>query len=122
MSDIKKNNIVDAKEFEIVNESETSIVSYVHVFTQPFTYEGKTYTELTFDWNSLTGSDSLAIEAEMQSLGKVLISPEFSGEYLIRIAAKACTEKIGSDVLCAMPLRDYNKIRSKARSFLLNMA
>lgn len=111
---------VNAEEFAVAEkEAANSTETYTHTFAKPFEYEGKSYEELTFDWGSLTGEDSLAIENEMSALGKPLIAPEFSGEYLIRMAARACTEKIGSDVMSAMPLADYNKIRNKARSFLL---
>ena len=114
---------VDAKELAAAEkEAKESKDVYVHKFGQPFTFEDKTYEELTFDWGKLTGADSLAIEREMQSLGKVLITPEFSGEYLIRLASKACIQKIGTDALSAMSLRDYNKIRGKARSFLMGTA
>lgn len=114
------NKIVDAEEFAVAEkETETSGYTYTHKFAKPFECEGKKYEELTFDWGSLTGMDSLAIENEMSQLGKPIIAPEFSGEYLIRMAARACTTKVGSDVLCRMPLGDYNKIRSNARSFLL---
>lgn len=119
--DANKNNTkIDAKEFAVAeNEAEKSGYTYTHKFAKPFECEGKTYEELTFDWGSLTGEDSLAIENEMASLGKPLITPEFSGEFLIRMAARACTTKIGSDVLSKMPLCDYNKVRNNARSFLL---
>lgn len=95
---------------------------YIHEFSEPFTYEGKTYDKLTFNWYKLTGDDSLAIENELQSLGKVIVMPEFSGDYLVRMASRACTDNIGADVILAMPLGDYNAIRGKARSFLLNLA
>ena len=48
-----------------------------------------------------------------------MIVAEMSGEYLLRMAARACSVKISADDLAAMPLGDYNKIRSRARSFLL---
>ena len=35
--------------------------SYTHTFSKPFTYEGKTYERLTFDFDKLTGNDCLAI-------------------------------------------------------------
>lgn len=118
-----KNNVntkVDAEEFAVAEqEAINSTETYVHKFERPFTYEDKTYKELTFEFGSLTGMDSLAIENEMSALGKALIAPEFSGEYLVRMAARSCTAKIGIDVMSAMPLADYNKIRNKARSFLL---
>jgi hypothetical protein len=94
-------------------------LTYTHKFRKPFEYDGKQYREMTFDWVSLTGEDGLSIENEMQQLGKPVVVPTFSGEYLIRLAAKACTEKIGSDAFKQMPISDYNKIRNAARSFLL---
>ncbi len=116
-----KNTInIDAEEFAVAEKAaEKSGYVYTHKFAKPFECEGKKYNELTFDWGSLTGEDALAIENEMSQLGKPLITPEFSGEFLIRMAARACTTKIGSDVLSKMPLCDYNKVRNNARSFLL---
>lgn len=124
MSENTKNSeFVNEKELEAAqNEARESKNVYVHEFSKPFTYEGKTYDKLTFEWDSLTGNDYLAIEGEMAAIGKVVITPEFSGEFIVRMAAKACTSKIGSDVLGAIPFKDFNKIRGKARSFLLSSA
>lgn len=96
--------------------------AYAHVFATPWSYEGKEYDKIIFDWGKLTGADSIAIENEIQAMGKALITPEFSGEYLIRMAARASEPRIGIDILAAMPISDFNKIRSRARSFLLNLA
>lgn len=113
-------DLINADEFSVAEKAaEKSEGSYTHKFSQPFMHQGTAYAELTFDWDSCTGDDSLAIENEMQQLGKPLIVPTFSGEYLIRFAARSCVEKIGSDALAQMRIRDYNKIRSEARSFLL---
>ena len=103
-------------------EEEDSLGTYTHVLNKPFTYEGKTYEELVFEWGKLTGRDSLSIENEVLRLGRPFISPEFSAEYLVRMAAKACTLPIGIDLLEALPLVEFNKIKSKARSFLLMSA
>ena len=119
MNETIKNDIEELNMAE--NEGENSVNGYIHKFEKPFTYEDKSYKELIFDWSKLSGNDYLSIEAEMAAMGKVIVSPEFSGEFILRMATKACTEKIGSDVLCAMPLRDFNKIRGKARS-LMNSA
>lgn len=111
---------IDEKELEVANmEAENSPYLYVHKFAKPFSYEGKTYNTLTFDWAKLTGNDGMAIEDEMQAIGKPVVIPSLSGGYLIRMACRACTERIGYDVICAMGIQDYNKIRSAARSFLL---
>lgn len=123
-NEIKKNEevigTIDADEFSVAErEAKNSEYTYTHKFRKPFDYQGTAYNELTFDWGKLTGEDSLAIENEMQQLGKPVIVPTFSGEYLIRFAARACTEKIGSDAFRRMPIGDYNRIRNAARSFLL---
>ena len=105
---------------EALNEAkEDSAYAYVHRFKKPFEYQGKTYDKLTFDFEKLTGSDSLDVENELAARGVMVMVPTFSGPYLIRIAARACTEKIGSDALEQMRIADYNRIRSKARNFLL---
>lgn len=87
----------------------------------PITYNGEEYTELTFDFDALTGADSLAIEDELMSLGKSAIVPALSSEYLIRFAAKACKEPIGSDIFLSMSVRDYQRVRNAAKNFLLNL-
>lgn len=92
---------------------------YQHTFKRPFSFEGKTYEKLTFDFGALTGKDSLRIEEELSSKGIAVIAPAFSAPYLARMAARACREKIDIDVLEAMPLKDYEAIRGKARTFLL---
>lgn len=119
MSEIKT-GVIDAEEFAVAEkDAKDSGLTYTHKFRKPFEYQGKTYTELTFDWDKLTGNDGLAIENELQQLGKPVVVPAFSGEYLVRLAARACTEKIGADAFGSMSIADYNKIRSAARSFLL---
>lgn len=120
MSNETMNPIIDDEEFAAAQKAaEKSDYIYTHKFKKPFEYQGKTYNELTFDWGKLTGKDGLAIENELQQLGKPVIVPQFSGEYLVRLAARACTVPIGSDAFETMKLADYNKIRSAARSFLL---
>lgn len=118
----EENNMpVNSEEFSVAEkEAKESKGVYVHKFGKPFTYENKTYTELVFDWDKLCGEDYLSIESEMAVIGKFVVAPEFSGEFIVRMAAHACTSSVGSDFICALPLRDFNKIRGKARSFLMN--
>lgn len=98
---------------------EAAAFSYTHQFVAPFSYDGKTYEKLIFNWGKLTGRDGLAIENELQALGKPVIIPTLSGEYLVRMAARACEQPIDAGAFDVMGLADYNKIRSSARSFLL---
>ena len=93
---------------------------YVFTFKKPFEYEGKKYTELKFDFNGLTGADSINIEAELQAKGIAVFAPAFSAPYLVRMCARACTEKVDYQFFEAMRLKDYVTIRSKARNFLLS--
>ena len=72
---------------------------YTHTFDTPFTFEGRTYDTLTFDFSKLSGDDDIAIENELQALGKPVV---------------------GVDAFTAMPLRDFRRIRNRARSFLLS--
>ena len=92
---------------------------YVHRFSRPFEWEGKSYETLTFDFAALTGRDSLAIEAELLAMGKPVAVREIVGEYQVRAAVRACREKLGVDALEAMPLKDCNRILNAARNFLL---
>lgn len=87
---------------------------------KPFEWEGKTYEELHFDFEKLTGEDSLNVEDELQAKGIMVMVPTFSGQYLIRIAAKACVEHLGSDAFKRLPLPAMNRIRNQTRNFMLS--
>jgi len=63
--------------------------SYTHTFDTPFTFEGRTYDTLTFDFGKLSGDDDIAIENELQALGKPVVVAEMSGEYQIRLPEPA---------------------------------
>ena len=111
---------IEKKEFEVAEEEAKNAESNLIItLKKPVTYNGKTYSTLEFDFENLTGEDALNIEDELASIGKITVAPVFSGEYLIRMAAKACSEPVGSDLFRIIPIGDYNRIRSAARSFLL---
>jgi len=113
---------LEAAESEAKAEKEKAAANpYVYTIElkEPFTYESRTYDKLTLNCAKLTGKDSLAIENEMSMLGKGLIAPEFSGEYMSRMAVRACEENIPLNALEALPLYEFNRIRAKMRSFLL---
>ena len=79
---------------------------------RPLVHDEKTYTELTFNFEDLSGNDSLAIERELQMLGHTVIVANFDSEYLIRVCVKACTENLGLDALGKLSIRDFNRLRS----------
>ncbi|MDE6260411.1 MAG: hypothetical protein K2M42_06050 [Oscillospiraceae bacterium] len=99
---------------------------YTRQLKKPFTYENKTVERLDFDFNSLTGTDSIAIEAELNRRMKNLVLPQLSWEFMTLMAVRACTNRDGNDLrvvdekfLKALPMRDYNAIIGAARNFLL---
>lgn len=113
---------IDKKELDTAGQmadQNENVYEYVHKLAKPFEYEGKTYESMHFNWGKLTGNDGLAIENEMMAMGTTVVIPSLSGEYLVRMASRASAEGIAVNVLTALPIREYNKIRSEARSFLL---
>lgn len=122
-ADVKpaQNEVVQeaAIEQEALRENELSGNVYVHDFAQPLEYNGKKYESLVFDFGKLTGADAQQICREMAMGGKAVFSPSLSDEFLVRMALRACTDKIGIDALRYMPIRDYCEIWNIARGFLL---
>ena len=103
---------------EAVNEPvQADAGVYTHTFKKPFEYAGETYTTLTFDFEKMTGRDMVSIETEMQMNNEYCLAPEVSRSFQAKMAAKAAG--IGSDVLDAMPIKDFNRITNAARSFLI---
>ncbi len=101
------------------NEANDAKSTFVLKFKRPISYNGKDYTELAFDFESLTGRDSLEVEKELTRSGVQIVAPAFNGEYIVRIAARACTVQVGYDVVYEMSITDYNKLRSAVRNFLM---
>ncbi len=125
--DDRKPISIDEEEYEAaVKDAESSQDVFVHNFAKPFTFEGESFDSLSFNFANLTGADSLAIENEMSGLGLTLVAAEFSGEFLIRMAARACTtlradgRKLGADAFRALPIKAFTRIRNRCRSFLLS--
>ena len=110
---------INDEEWNAAEEAEQESRSTLIVKLQkPFEWEGVTYTEFEFDFDKLTGKDSIDIEREMRAKGLPLVSPAFSGDYLIRAAIRACTAQIGIDALMALPIQTFNRIRTSVSGFL----
>lgn len=131
MTDEKKattfeDSAAQAERLEASARSEADSGTYTHTFKQPFTHEGVTYEHLTFDWESLSGKDGVAIERELRGINVTVVLAEFTPEYLAAMAARACTYRnadgfrtVNTDLLYALPLREFRQICSAARRFLL---
>ena len=103
-----------------------NVGSFTYTFKKPFTYEGHTFETLTFAWDTLTGADSLSIESVMQRRGKTLVAPAYTGDYLVGMAVRACTERdaegnrvVNEQTIRGMPLGAFQAICNAARDFLL---
>lgn len=119
----------DAKDAERVAEEarqEPEPGIYTHAFKKPFQWKGRTFESLTFDWEALTGRDHLEIQHEMTMKGRVLVNAAFDGDFLMGMAARACTERdekgkrvIDGMAIMEMSMGDFQTITRKARGFLL---
>lgn len=113
----KNENLTLVGNENAVEEENTTDSGIVTVkLRRPLDYEGKIYEELSFDFDRLTGEDDRKIE---QELGRSVMVPALTTDYLIRMCARACTAEIGFDAFNYMSLRDYDKIRTAARNFLV---
>ncbi|NLB37841.1 MAG: hypothetical protein GX810_01145, partial [Clostridiales bacterium] len=94
---VEDSPVVDDKELELAkaDAAENAEGVFVHTFKRPLSYNGKDYTALTFDFDGLTGADTLQIERDLARQGRTVIVPEFNGDYLAAMASKACTDEIG---------------------------
>lgn len=130
MKDEKHTTLQDtakqAEQLEKEAKAQKDIGTYTHVFQEPFTYQGETYEKLTFNWKSLSGKDSVAIERELLNRNLTTVIAEYTPEYLAAMAARACTYRnndgfrtINIDALYELPLPEFRSICNAARRFLL---
>jgi len=112
-------NIDETELKEAEKEAGASHGDFMIKLGEPFTYEGKTFSELHFDWSKLTGKDSLAIERELQLRSIPVAVREISCDYQLLLAVKSSREKVSSDFIQALPIKKFNKIVNAARSFLM---
>lgn len=115
-----------AERLEMEANAQKDNGTYTHVFQDPFTYQGETYENLTFNWKSLSGKDSVAIERELLNRNITTVIAQFTPEYLAAMAARACTYRnadgfrtITTDALYELPILEFRAICDAARRFLL---
>lgn len=127
MQVVEMAELAEKLEQEAKATSDADAGSYEHIFKEPWEHGKKVYTSLHFEWNTLTGGDSLAIEMELRRQGVTLVVPAFTGDYLAGMAARACVERkdesgtivIRTADIKSMPMTDFLAITAQARNFLL---
>lgn len=87
------------------------------VLSRPFTFDGKEYTELILDLDSLTGRDLLKAEAEARIISGPSPVSEFSKSYNAVVAAKAA--KVMVDMIFDLPAKDFTRVTLLVQDFLL---
>ena len=117
MQEAQRTGVVSMEDKKAEKEAEKS-QSYTHTFKTPVMIEGKQYKTMTFYFERLTGEDVEAVEAELQDQNKYVLSPEISSVFQSMLAARAAG--VGSDEIKRLPVRDYMKIKNKARDFLVS--
>ncbi len=119
----EENKAVDDAAEKIKNDIMTPNGVWMCKLSKPITYNGVEYSELTFNFGKLTGADALNIEDELTAKGKpVFMNETANAQYLILMAVRACEEHIEADAFNPMSIVDFNRIKNKARLFLLGVA
>lgn len=83
---------------------------------KPFEYCGKTYEEITFDFDNLTGKDMLAVEREVNLASEFFLVPETSPNFCGKLAARAAG--LSSDVIENLPIKEFKRAKEAAQNFL----
>ena len=113
---------IDPEELEAMKKAEAAEIdvgAVVVKLRKPLQYEGKTYDNLSFDFDRLTGKDGMQIEREVQlTTGTAVLLPAYNTDYLIRMCARASLEKVGADAFETLGIRDFNTVIGRARGFL----
>lgn len=118
----KTENMDELVEKELATMENTSVENVLHL-TKTVMYNGEEVTELAFDFDKLTGADALNIEEELVSHGKTMYYGAINdANYLIRMAAKACTKPVGVDFFYKISIIDFERIKNRARFFLAGVA
>ncbi|GAV24810.1 hypothetical protein ciss_07430 [Carboxydothermus islandicus] len=87
------------------------------IFSKPCVFEGKEYTEIILDFESLTGQDLINASNQARALGDNSPVLELSKTYLAVIAAKAA--KVPVDMILALPAKDFTNVTLSVQNFLL---
>lgn len=105
---------------DTLDDMTNTSVENVYRLKKPVMYNGSEITELSFDFEKLTGADALNIEEQLAAKGK----PPYAGaindaNYLILMAARACTTPVGADFFNRVSIVDFERIKNRARFFLI---
>lgn len=84
--------------------------------------DGNEITELTFDFDQITGNDIIAAEKEARMMGDTTPDTCFSKTFQAIIAARAADKPIIVDDILDMNGMDFIGVTTKAANFLFGWA
>lgn len=102
-------------EKNIVNEADER----VYTLSQPFVFEGTSYTELTLDFDVVFGEDLLKIDKIFAAdpSNSMTFIKALSLTYQLHVAALAA--KVPFEFFGKLPGKDVSRIGQRAQNFLL---
>ncbi|NTU28849.1 phage tail assembly protein [Brevibacillus sp. HB1.1] len=100
------------------NRQEVVVDEKLYKLSRPFSFDGKEYTELDLDLDSITGEDLMSCERQLNASTKDLVFvKELSKPYLALVAARAA--KVPVELIHKLPAKDFSKVTMLVQNFLL---
>lgn len=88
-----------------------------HKFTKPYNFEGKDYESISFDLDTLKGSDMAAAKREFAAMGQFSAVPAADSEFCALILARVCKQP--KEFFDNLPAKDYWALTQQVTNFLL---
>ena len=88
-----------------------------HKFTKPYNFEGKDYESISFDLDTLKGSDIAAAKREFTATGNFSAVPAADYDFCILVLARACKQP--KEFFDGLPAKDYCALAQQVTNFLL---
>jgi len=112
---------MENKTVDIQNEEQKKVDENVIVLKRPKQFDGKEYTEIHLDLESLSGEDIELAESQFitqnPQMAATVPVKEMSKGFLAIVAAKAA--KVPVEMIKSLSASDYSKITMKVQVFLL---
>lgn len=88
-----------------------------HKFAKPYNFEGKDYESISFDLESLKGSDIAAAKREFAAAGGFSAVPAADCEFCVLVLARA--SKQPKEFFDGLPAKEYQALAQQVTNFLL---
>ena len=89
-------------------------------FSKPYTFEGKEFTEIELDLESMTGNDFVEAKKEYKIRGFENLVPTTDSEFCAVVASKLAKQPL--EFFTGLPAKDYIGLTTKVMNFLLPLS